>query len=48
MRNILVHQYGAVRLDVVWYVVQHDIPTALPRLRDILELELPDASSQAE
>ena len=49
MRNILVHQYGAVRLDVVWYVVQHDVPAALPLLRDILERELPDdASSQVE
>ena len=28
MRNILVHQYGAVRLDVVWSVVQKDIPAA--------------------
>jgi uncharacterized protein with HEPN domain len=48
MRNILVHQYGAVRLDAVWYVVRHDIPAALPLLRDILERESPDASSQAE
>ncbi len=42
MRNILVHQYGAVQLDVVWHVVQMDIPIALPLLREILERELPD------
>ena len=39
MRNILVHQYGAVRLDVVWNVIQTDIPATLPRLREILEQE---------
>ena len=48
MRNILVHQYGAVRLDVVWHVVQNDIPAALPRLREILERESPEASSPSE
>jgi uncharacterized protein with HEPN domain len=42
MRNILVHQYGSVPLDVVWSVVQRDIPAALPRLRAILERELPN------
>jgi uncharacterized protein with HEPN domain len=42
MRNILVHQYGSVRLDAVWGVVQQDIPAVLPRLRAILERELPD------
>ena len=45
MRNILVHQYGAVRLDVVWNVVQTDIPVTLPRLREILERELPEEPS---
>ena len=39
MRNILVHVYDAVRLDVVWGVVEHRIPTLLPRLREILERE---------
>ena len=42
MRNILVHQYGSVRLDVVWNVTQIDIPALLPRLREMLERELPD------
>lgn len=41
MRNILVHQYGSVRLDVVW----QDIPVVLPRLRAILERELPEEPS---
>ena len=45
MRNFLVHQYGTVRLDIVWHVVQNDIPAALPHLREILERELPEESS---
>jgi uncharacterized protein with HEPN domain len=48
MRNFLVHQYGAVRLDVVWHVVQNDIPATLPHLRDILERELPEEASPSE
>ena len=44
MRNILVHQCGSIRLDVVWGVVQHYIPTVLPRLRSIIACELPDGS----
>jgi uncharacterized protein with HEPN domain len=39
MRNILVHNYGAIRLDVVWGVVQTRIPSLLPRLREILARE---------
>ena len=42
MRNILVHQYGSVRLDVVWSVVQQDIPGVLPHLQEMLERELPE------
>jgi len=45
MRNILVHNYGAIRLDVVWNVVQVDIPVILPRLREVLERERPDEAS---
>lgn len=48
MRNILVHNYGAVRLDIVWGVVRTRIPPLRLRLREILERELPDASSPAE
>ena len=44
MRNILVHQYGSVRLDAVWGVVRQDIPAVLPRLRAILDRELPGGS----
>jgi uncharacterized protein with HEPN domain len=39
MRNVLVHTYASVRLDVVWGVVEQRIPILIPRLREILELE---------
>jgi uncharacterized protein with HEPN domain len=39
MRNILVHNYGTVRLDVVWGVVQTRISPLLSRLREILDQE---------
>lgn len=39
MRNIVVHAYDVVCLDVVWGVVEHRIPSLMPRLREILELE---------
>lgn len=39
MRNILVHQYGAVRLDLVWGVVQTRIAPLRSRLSEILERE---------
>jgi uncharacterized protein with HEPN domain len=42
MRNILVHAYASVRLDVVWGVVERRIPPLVPRLREILELERDD------
>jgi len=39
MRNVLVHDYAAVRLDVVWNVVAHRLPPLAPQLREILALE---------
>ena len=39
MRNILVQNYGAVRLDVVWGVVHGRIPLLIARLREILDEE---------
>lgn len=40
MRNILVHDYAAVRLDLVWGVVRARIPVLVPRLREIVQREL--------
>ena len=39
MRNILVHDYAAVRLDLVWGVVRDRIPPLVARLRQILAEE---------
>lgn len=36
MRNRLVHEYFAIRLDVVWQTVVEDIPPLIDRLNDIL------------
>ena len=27
MRNVVVHHYGSISLDIVWNTVIHDIPT---------------------
>lgn len=40
MRNILVHDYAAVRLDLVWGVIQDRIPDLVARLRAIVQQEL--------
>jgi uncharacterized protein with HEPN domain len=39
MRNILVHNYGRIELQVVWGVVQTRVPPLIPRLREILQIE---------
>ena len=36
MRNRLIHQYDMVDLDVVWGVVQHDIPSLVKQLEALL------------
>lgn len=37
MRDILIHCYDDVSLDVVWTVVSEDIPALLPLLERLLE-----------
>lgn len=37
MRNILVHEYFGVSLEIVWETVQRDLPPLIPRLKQILE-----------
>lgn len=37
MRDVIVHKYFAVNLDVVWDTIYGDFPQIRPRLRDILE-----------
>jgi uncharacterized protein with HEPN domain len=37
MRNVLVHDYDAVKLDVVWRTVQEKLPPLVDPLRKILQ-----------
>lgn len=39
MRNRLIHQYFAIRLDVVWETIQNDIPALLAQLESIVPPE---------
>lgn len=39
MRNIVVHVYFGVKLDVLWGTVQNDLPPLVPLLRNLLEAE---------
>ncbi|MBI3119566.1 MAG: DUF86 domain-containing protein [Candidatus Hydrogenedentes bacterium] len=36
MRNILVHEYDRIPMDVIWKTTQQDLPPLLPELRRIL------------
>lgn len=36
MRNILVHEYDSVDIDVVWEVVQNDLPSLKEKIRTLL------------
>ncbi|MDE6266806.1 MAG: DUF86 domain-containing protein [Muribaculaceae bacterium] len=37
MRHILVHGYFSIRAEVLWDVIQNDIPTLIPTLKLYLE-----------
>lgn len=37
MRNILVHRYFGIDLDVVWSVVEHDLPEMKSKIEAILQ-----------
>jgi uncharacterized protein with HEPN domain len=37
MRNRLIHGYFAVDPDIVWSVVQHNMPVMLPALKELTE-----------
>ena len=39
MRNVVVHEYFGVSLDVIWSTIQHNLPPLVPVLRRILEVE---------
>jgi len=44
MRDVIVHKYFAVNLEVVWDTIYEDFPQIRPRLREILD-DLSDETS---
>lgn len=44
MRNRLVHGYGSIDPDIVWYVVQDAVPTLIPQLEALLSELTPEGS----
>jgi uncharacterized protein with HEPN domain len=39
MRNILVHEYDAVKLDVIWRTIQNNLPPLVKPLRKLVQEE---------
>lgn len=37
MRNILIHEYFGVSLEIVWKTVQENLPPVEPKLREVLK-----------
>jgi len=43
LRDILIHEYFGVDLDILWDIVKNKIPTLKKDIKKILELEKPSA-----
>ncbi len=39
LRNVLIHDYEGADTDLVWAIVERDIPTLLAAVRDVLDAE---------
>jgi uncharacterized protein with HEPN domain len=39
LRNVIVHEYDRVNLEVIWNVVQQDLPPLVPLLMDVYTSE---------
>jgi uncharacterized protein with HEPN domain len=37
-RNRLIHGYDSVDFDILWTIIQNDLPTLITRLKDILQI----------
>lgn len=37
LRNVIVHQYFGIKLDVIWKIIQNDVPILINGIRVILE-----------
>ncbi len=40
MRNVLVHEYDRVDTEIVWSTIKADLPSVLPKLRQLLDQQL--------
>lgn len=36
MRNVVIHEYFGIDLQIIWETIQHDLPPLVPLLRKIL------------
>ena len=41
MRNVLVHEYDRVKVEVIWDTIRTDLPALVPLLRKVLD-EVPE------
>ena len=39
LRNVLIHEYEGADTDLVWAIVERDIPRLLAAVRDLLAVE---------
>jgi uncharacterized protein with HEPN domain len=39
LRNVLIHQYEGTDADLVWAIVEQEIPSLLSAVHDLLEAE---------
>ena len=39
MRNVLIHDYPIIDLEIVWRTIQDDLPPTIARIREILKQE---------
>ena len=37
MRNIVVHEYHGVNLNIIWQTITEDLPPLVPKIKKILE-----------
>ena len=41
MRNVLVHEYDRIDMEVIWSTIKDDLPAVLQQLRELLGQDLP-------
>ena len=37
LRNVLAHEYDRVDCDIIWRVIQDELPSLVPKLRQVIE-----------